>query len=329
VVDFQALFPYYNLKPNFRFFNGFLTTPNERGLLMKINSTFPVGNAAGHCKSVQEVQALASSAATFIVVGSITLEERDGNPGNTWNGDPLFGLNSLGLPNPGLEKLCEIGPKMVHIAHRAGKPILMSVAGSSPEEYQKLCRSAQYIGFTGVELNLGCPNVIVDGSRKKIASFDLSLIRAILENSLSYIDALKPSWFISVKVSPMTDPQQIIDTANILSEFDINAVVTQNTFPNCLDFDDKGKSIIDTPDKTGWAGGSGAAVFQQALGQVSQWRKALPENIGVWGVGGVQSGDDVQKMLWAGASVVQVGTAYFIGGAKIFGDIAGQYLNPN
>lgn len=292
-------------------------------------SIFPVGNAAGYCKSVKEVQVLALSVASFIVVGSITLEERAGNPGNTWNGDPLFGLNFLGLPNPGLNKLCEIGSEMIRIAHTAEKPILMSVAGFSPEEYHKLCKAAQYVGFDGVEINLGCPNVIVDGGRKKIASFDPLLVRAILENSFGYIGALKHTWFVSVKVSPMTNPEQIIEIAEIIFEFGVDAVVTQNTFPNCLDFDDKGEPVIDTPDKTGWAGGSGSSVLHQALGQVSQWRKALPENISVWGVGGVQSGNDVQKMLWAGASVVQVGTAYFIGGAKVFGDIADQYLNLN
>jgi len=296
---------------------------------MNISHKFPVGNAAGHCKSVQEVRAIASSAATFIVVGSITREERTGNPGNTWNGDPLFGLNFLGLPNPGLEKLYTIGSEMIRIAHTAKKPILMSVAGFSPEEYGILCEGAKYLGFDGVEINLGCPNVADDGKRKHIASFDKGLIRSVLSSSFLTMNAHKNPWFVSVKVSPMTDPQQIIDTANILSEFDINAVVTQNTFPNCLDFDDNGNPVIDTPDKTGWAGGSGSSVFHQALGQVSQWRKELPSTIDVWGVGGVQSGKDVQKMLWAGASVIQVGTAYFIGGAKVFGDIANQYLNLN
>lgn len=296
---------------------------------MDINHIFPVGNAAGHCKSVKEVQALASSAATFIVVGSITFEERAGNPGNTWNGDPLFGLNSLGLPNPGLQKLYAIGPEMIRVAHTAKKKILMSVAGFTPTEFVELSLSALALGFDGIEINLGCPNVIDGGKRKSIASLDLRSTEEITSLACSAVKAHNADFFVSVKVSPMSNPLQIIDTADLLAQCNINAVVTQNTFPNCLDFDDNGNPVIDTPDKTGWAGGSGSAVFHQALGQVSQWRKALPSTIDVWGVGGVQSGDDVQKMLWAGASVVQVGTAYFIGGAKVFGDIAGQYLNHN
>ena len=48
-----------------------------------ISKDFPVGNAAGWCKSVDEVRKLAESAAQFVVVGSITAQFRGGNPGNT------------------------------------------------------------------------------------------------------------------------------------------------------------------------------------------------------------------------------------------------------
>lgn len=293
---------------------------------MIINSVFPVGNAAGHCKSVQEVQALALSAASSIVVGSITLEERTGNPGNTWNGDPLFGLNSLGLPNPGLKKLYTTGPEMIRIAHAVGKPIILSVAGFSPGEFEKLAREAWEIGFDGVELNLGCPNVADDGKRKPIISYRPLFVRKSLQTVFGGGTFNPDDWFVSVKVSPM-DPDRLDEISLIVRGYPIKALVTINTVPNCLDFNSDGTPAISTPDKTGYAGGSGKQVLQQALGQVSQWRKALPGDICVWGVGGVQSGEDVQKMLWAGASVVQVGTAYFIGGAKVFGDIAGQYFN--
>jgi dihydroorotate dehydrogenase len=69
-----------------------------------------------------------------------------------------------------------------------------------------------------------------------------------------------------------------------------------------------------------------------ALGQVNQWRTALDAfnatHIQVWGVGGVESGRDVHDMQTAGARIVQVGTAYFVGGAKVFSNIANQYVNP-
>lgn len=291
--------------------------------MLKIDYRFPVGNAAGWCKSIPEVATLSRSAASFIVVGSITLLHRDGNPGNTFNGDSVFSLNSLGLPNPGIHQIREIGTEMVHTAHEVGKPIILSVAGLSPDEFLGLTRVAYGVGFDGIELNLGCPNVADGGSRKPIISYRKSLVYDSLSSAFEFAS---PKWFISAKVSPM-DPDRLDEIASVIEKFPVDAVVTMNTVPNCLDFNSDGTPIINTPDKTGYAGGSGKQVFQQALGQVKQWRDRLPKRIAVFGVGGVETGEDVQKMLRAGASVVQVGTAYFIGGAKVFGDIATQFIN--
>ena len=127
---------------------------------MLINPDFPVGNAAGWCKSTAEVAELAASVAQFIIVGSITCECRLGNRGSTFDDTPLRALNSLGLPNPGIENIEAFGPRMTDAAHKANKPIILSVAGFSAEEYGVLSRKAQRIGFDGIELNLGCPNIV-------------------------------------------------------------------------------------------------------------------------------------------------------------------------
>lgn len=292
--------------------------------MLKIDPLFPVCNAAGECKSVAEVERLARSAVSAIVVGSITLLPRDGNSGNTFNGNPLFGLNALGLPNPGIKKLEEVGPEMVRVAHDAEKPIIASIAGFTPREFKELALRAQEIGFDGVEINLGCPNVADGGKRKSIISYRPELVYDCLYTVLA---SCSVGLFVSVKVSPM-DPERLDEIASCIDGSDlVDAVVSMNTVPNCLDFSSDGTPVINTPDKTGYAGGSGKQVFQQALGQVQQWRNRLPKRVAVWGVGGVQTGEDVVKMLRAGASVVQVGTAYFIGGAKVFGDIAAQFID--
>lgn len=291
-------------------------------MTIKVNSLFPVGNAAGWCKSVEEVERLSKSACECIVVGSITLEERLGNPGNTFNNESL---NSIGLKNPGIEKILAMSDEMVKFAHDANKPIILSIAGFSIEDYRLLSKKAASTDFDGVEVNFGCPNVADEGKRKPIFSFDLDL----MDNALDEV-ILNFSKFISVKVSPMSNPMQIVETAGLLSVFGIDAVVTQNTFPNGLLYNPNGTPQIETPDKTGWAGFAGSAIKPMALGQVNQWRKALDSfdsnHIPVWGVGGVKNGQDVHDMIRAGASLVQVGTAYFVGGPKIFSDIANEYL---
>ncbi len=293
-----------------------------------INLAFPVGNAAGWCKSVEEVRRVAQSAAEFIVVGSITLQKRSGNPGNTWNNKDL---NSLGLPNPGAEEIENVAHEMVSVAHSFDKKIILSVAGFDASEYVYLFNVALKSGFDGVELNFGCPNVADDGKRKRIFSFYPELMHEVLL-MLSLVDGIPDTFFVSVKVSPITNPQQIIELAEMFSQFRmIHAVVTQNTVPNCLEFSDGGAVTITTPDKTGYAGLSGPSVKAMALGQVKQWRSALDlfnrEDIAVTGVGGVSSAKDVQDMIFAGASMVQIGTACILYGPKIFSDIASDYIS--
>src|SRR3546814_20609152 len=67
-----------------------------------------------------------------------TLFRSPGNAGNVFNQDLFGGLNSLGLPNPGAEKIREIGPLMVDVAHAAGKPIFMSAAGLADRKSTRL-----------------------------------------------------------------------------------------------------------------------------------------------------------------------------------------------
>ncbi|MDO8567039.1 MAG: dihydroorotate dehydrogenase [bacterium] len=294
--------------------------------LYPINSVFPVTNAAGHCKDEAEVRRLASSTIGGIVVGSVTVKQREGNPGQTFYQEGPWTLNSIGLRNPGLGYYERVGPNMVRQSHKFGKPIIMSGAGSNPEEYVALANSAADIGFDGFEVNVGCSNVVDGGKRHRIVSFDPRMVKYILTDIFKLLNGDGP--FVTVKVTPMTDPERIIELADELALYPIRAVVTMNAVPNGLLFNDRNKPAIQTPDATGWAGFSGPAVKPFALGQVNQWRRALPQGIEVWGVGGVSVGKDVHDMLRAGASVVQVGTAYFShsDGAKFFGGLATQFL---
>jgi len=97
----------------------------------------PLMNAAGTCKSLQDVKDLSRSASAAVMVGSITMEPRTGNTGDVYWAGPMFSLNSLSLPNRGAPFYKEVIPEMVACAHDKGKPLFVSVAGFSPEEYTR------------------------------------------------------------------------------------------------------------------------------------------------------------------------------------------------
>src|SRR5271154_1611460 len=68
---------------------------------MKVPLLPPLMNGGGCCKYPNDAKILAQSSAGAIVYGSITWDERTGNPGNVWEVIDDTGFNSLGMPNPG------------------------------------------------------------------------------------------------------------------------------------------------------------------------------------------------------------------------------------
>ncbi|MEK7201086.1 MAG: dihydroorotate dehydrogenase, partial [Patescibacteria group bacterium] len=292
----------------------------------------PVMNAAGpRCKTLEEIEELAGSLTAAIMVGSITLQRRDGNEGEVYYSNPLreFSLNSLGLPNRGALYYEEVLPRMQEIAHEAGKRLVVSVAAiASVEEYAHLISLALKSGADAGELNFGCPNVWKGGAQKRIVCFDPSMVDEILTQieQVVNIDFPPP---IFIKVSPFSDPVLLGEVASVIAKSPIVTAVTAiNTFPNAFAYKEKGKSAISPQFSKGLAGMAGGSAFKAiGLGQVMQWRALLPAHIDVIGAGGVRTGQDVLDYRQAGADAVQVGTAYADEGVTVFDRILTEYAS--
>lgn len=280
-------------------------------------SSFSISNAAGFVKGPGNEfnDLLRSPVVDKIRIGSITVAGGPGNPGTTY-GESEDGTsgNALGLPNPGLEQTLKHATQMALTSAHAGKELVISIAGSKPEEYEELTKA--FVQYGTIEVNLGCPNVWGEGGQKPIASFNLPLMRDILKRVSGY--TYDP---FDVKVSPYSDPSMIPQVAALLQEFhQVRNVITMNTFPNGIIFEkDALKPALTTPN--GYGGIAGAAARFIALGQVRQFASALEgSKIKVILVGGVSRGIDLVRARDVGAAGVQIGTAYG-GKAKIFSDI--------
>ncbi|MDD5433362.1 MAG: nitronate monooxygenase [Candidatus Pacebacteria bacterium] len=288
-----------------------------------------IGNAAGTCRSPEDIQELANSCVSAIMVGSITVEPREGNKGNVfWTSpDGQFSLNSNGLPNKGAEfykqELQQELPKMVEIAHKAGKPLFVSVAGFSPRGYAFLAKLAFEARADMVELNLSCPNVYFNDKQKRIPCFNVSETKDILCEVETEV-GIEAN--IAIKLNPISDPFLLQSIAWVLEDWELVKTVTScNTFPNGLALDEKGKPVITFGE--GFGGISGPALKPFALGQVKQLRALLPERIDIIGCGGISTGRDVADFLVAGAKAVQVGTAFLNGGVTVFDNILREYVS--
>ena len=265
---------------------------------IEINGVF-MNAACAVAKTMDDVKAYAKTSAGAILIGSITVQPRDGNAEPRWYVGEGYALNSFGMPNGGLEHYRKELPAMIDVAHESGKKLFLDIAGFNTQDYVDLAKMADEVGVDILELNLGCPNIRVDGEQKPIVSFDR-------EAMVEIIDAVAAVTNIPIvlKLSPYSNPAELKAVAELINACGkVAGVSTMNTMPNGYMSKD-GKPVISMT----FAGVSGKAIQPIALGQVKQFRDALNPDIVVIGVGGIESKADVDLFLGAGASMVQAAT---------------------
>lgn len=228
---------------------------------------------------------------TFSFKGT-TKEPRFGNPTPRIAECEAGMLNSVGLQNPGVDKvISEELPKLSKCFH---KKVMANVSGFSVEDYAYTCEKLDKEPQVGwLEVNISCPNVHNGGM-----SFGTSpqsaaeVVRAVKKVTK------KP---VFMKLTPnVTD---IVSVAKACEDAGADGISLINTLLG-MRIDIKSKKPV-LANKMG--GFSGPAVFPVALRMVYQVYEAV--NIPVIGMGGVASAENVIEMMLAGASAVQVGAA--------------------
>lgn len=231
------------------------------------------------------------------ILGSIsfkgtTAEERFGNE-QPRIAECTGGLiNSVGLQNPGLEKV--IKEEIPALKKIFNKPLIANISGFSIEEYVKCAKAMDEEEQVGIiEVNVSCPNVHGGG-----IAFGQDPAQAARVASAVKEAVKKP---VYIKLSPnVTD---IVEIAKACRDAGADGICLINTLLG-MRIDIKRKKPV-IANKMG--GFSGPAVFPVALRMVYQVSNAV--DIPVIGVGGISKAEDVIEMIMAGATAVQVGAA--------------------
>ena len=228
---------------------------------------------------------------TFSFKGT-TQQARFGNPTPRIAETPAGMLNSVGLQNPGVEKvISEELPRLKKCFH---KPVMANVSGFSVEDYAEtsaLLDREEQVGW--LEVNISCPNVhgggMSFGTDPEAAASVVRAVKAVTK---------KP---VIIKLTPnVTD---IVSVAQACQAAGADGLSLINTLLGMrLDLRTR-KPIL--ANVTG--GLSGPAVFPVALRMVYQVAGAV--SIPVVGMGGVSCAADVIEMMLAGAAAVEVGAA--------------------
>ncbi len=239
---------------------------------------------------------------------TITLAPRAGNPPPRIWEVPAGMINSIGLPNKGLEGYLEVDlPRLTGITTRGhvpggelrDVPLITNVMGSSAAELRELVEACQARAeIAAIELNVSCPNVRT-GLDIGADPEQLRTVVGELRDATS-----KP---LIVKLTP--NAADVPACALAAEQGGADGVSLINTL-RAMALAPSGNGARARPWLGGGTGGlSGPAVRAVALAQVAA--VAARVEIPVIGMGGVQTGTHARELLEVGATLVAVGTESF------------------
>ncbi len=257
----------------------------------------PVINASGTydviaARKVFGDALLAEFPFSAFVSKTITPEPRAGNePQRIWE-TPSGMLNSIGLPNKGLEGfLSEDLPQLAELP----VPLIVSVMATDRPLFSRLVAAVgEREEVAAIELNVSCPNVhsgLIVGEQPTETLALLEALRPLTEKPLI------------VKLTPnVADPAAVAVAAE---EGGADAVSLINSL--------KGSALDPRTAEPALAAGhgglSGPAVRPVALAQLRAVRAAV--GLPIVGMGGIASGADAAEFISGGAALVAVGTENF------------------
>lgn len=224
-----------------------------------------------------------------------TIEPRFGNPTPRIAECEAGMLNSVGLQNPGAEKvLTEELPRLKKVFR---KPLMANVSGFSVKDYTaavEILDREDAIGW--FEINISCPNVHGGGLAFGTSCENAAAVTAAVKKVTK-----KP---VLIKLSPnVTDITEIAKACEAAGADGLSLI---NTLLG-MRIDLKTKKPV-LANKAG--GFSGPAIKPVAVRMVYQVYEAV--KIPIVGMGGISTAEDVIEMMLAGASAVEVGAANLV-----------------
>lgn len=224
-----------------------------------------------------------------------TIEPRFGNPTPRIAECGAGMLNSVGLQNPGAEKV--LNEELPRLKKCFSKPVMANVSGFSADDYVRAVEVLDRDDSIGwFEINVSCPNVHGGG-----LAFGTDP-----ENAAAVTRAVKKTTKrpVIIKLSPnVTDITEIAKACEAEGADGLSLI---NTLLG-MRIDLKTKKPV-LANKTG--GFSGQAVKPVAVRMVYQVYEAV--KIPIVGMGGIASAEDVIEMMLAGAAAVEVGAANLV-----------------
>jgi dihydroorotate dehydrogenase len=272
-----------------------------------LESSFPnpVGVAAGFDKNAEAVRGLAALGFGFVEVGGVTAVPQSGN-----QRPRMFRLraddavvNRMGLNNDGADA---VGERLA--ALDAPVPVGVNIAKS--EHVDTAGAPADYLA-TYEEVAAGGDFFVVNVSCPNSQGFEELQNREATAAILTELQDAGAAPLL-IKLSPDLPEPAVADTLDLVTELGLDGVVATNTSTERPD-------TLESPNRVETGGLSGGPIEARA----TEMTRFVAERVDVpvVGVGGVATAEDAYRKIRAGASLVQLYTAFLYRGPAIAREI--------
>ncbi len=275
----------------------------------------PVGLAAGFDRDAEAFRELAAMGFGFVEVGTVTPRPQHGNPRPRVFRLPKDSaiVNRIGLSNRGLEH-------MIRQLRRPHEGVIVGCnigknTATPPEngasDYLRLFRNLyQYADYFTV--NISCDNGGCESSSH--TPEHILRILAPLFDIRRGQDLNRP---ILLKISPDLTDDEIDRITDLMLESPLDGIVATNGTHRR----DGLRTSRAAIERIGNGRLSGAPLTRRAVEVVRRIHERSGGSYPIIGSGGLMSAGDVQAMLDAGASLVQLYTGYIYEGPRLLKDI--------
>ncbi|HKI08418.1 MAG TPA: dihydroorotate dehydrogenase [Nitrososphaeraceae archaeon] len=205
-------------------------------------------------------------------------------------------LNAVGLANPGADAFSQ------EIRENDNLPILVSLAGSSDEDFPSLVKKFDRLNIIGYEINLSCPHVAKMGVE---IGDDPEMVYRVVKATKSC--TAKPV-FVKVGVGNA----DVLSVASVAKDAGADGITAINTLRAMAIDIETGMPILS--NKIG--GLSGKPIKPLMIRCVYEITKQI--GIPIIACGGIFNWEDAVEAMLAGASAVQLGSVIATKGLSSF-----------
>jgi dihydroorotate dehydrogenase len=280
----------------------------------------PVGLAAGLDKDGKHIDALATLGFGFLEIGTVTPKPQPGNPKPRMFRLPQAQalINRMGFNNDGVDACVKRVRNSTYwqnggiVGLNIGKNASTPIENASSDYVTAM--EAVYEVASYITVNISSPN-----TQNLRALQGEDMLRSLLQSLHISREALSDRFGVRkplfLKIAPDLEQNDIKLIADLLVEFQIDAIIATNTTI--------ARDAVQNLEFGNEAGGlSGAPVRDVSTEVIRSLKKCLGDAIPIVGVGGIMSGRDAQQKISAGASLVQIYSGLIYRGPKLISECA-------